>query len=134
MFFFNTIKSTRISFDASRVRALTHDNHLLAIPAPGPGRAIQVVSAAFRLDSGDVAYSFTNNLCLRSGRPSHPQFILDVAIVNSSFDEWVGFIPVERGTLSENRAITFGPIAGANVSFTADSDVYLDIAYRVVKY
>ena len=43
-------------------------------------------------------------------------------------------VPVERGTLGENRPITFGPIAGANISFTADSDVYLDIAYRVVKY
>ncbi len=134
MFFFNTIKSNRISFSPSRVRALTNDNHLTAIPAPGPGRAIQVVSASFRLDSGDVAYSFTNNLCLRAGRPASPQFVLDVAIVNSSFDEWVGFVPVERGTLGENQPLTFGPIAGANVSFKADGDVYLDIAYRVVKY
>ena len=133
MFFRNAIQTRRASFSARRVCNLTPMSHLVVIPSPGPGKAIQVVSVSFRLYAGKKAHAFTNDMVLTAGRHGRPQFSLEAAVINSSFDEWVQMVALERGSLKEDEAITFGPSAGASVSPSADSAISFDIAYRVVK-
>jgi hypothetical protein len=133
MFFWNPIQTRRISFSANRVLNLTPMGHLTVVPAPGPGKAIQVVSAAFKLNAGKHPFAFTNDMVLTAGHLSRPQFNLEAAIINSSFDEWVNMVPLERGSLQEDAALTFGPSAGANTSPIANGDIAFDITYRLVK-
>lgn len=133
MFFWNTIQTRRISFSANRVLSLTPMGHLTVIQSPGPGKAIQVISVAFKLNAGKHPFDFTNDMVLTMGHLSRPLYKLEAAVINSSFDEWVHMLPIGRGSLQEDTPLTFGPSAGANLSPLANGDIAFDIAYRVVK-
>ena len=131
--FFRSLYNRKVSLDATTVRSLVPSGHVVVIPAPRKGYAIQVVSASFQLHAGDVAYGFTNDMVLSAGHLQRPQFGFEAAVINSSFDEWVGMLPLERGDLRAGEALTFGPSAGANIAFEAYGGVVLDITYRLVK-
>lgn len=136
MFFNKSVCSTRVAFDAVRLRVLTPTTHLVVVPAPGRGKAIQVVSASLKLDVDKNPFAFTNDLGLITGNIniSKPQFVMEAPLVNSSFNEWAAFLPPLRaGSLKAGLPLTFGPLAGANTSFEADGKITLDVAYRVVK-
>lgn len=136
MFFRKPVKEVRVAIEADVLRTL-HPNKLVTIiPAPGRGKAIEVISANVQTATGNTALAFTDDLGLVAGGigTSRAQLIMAAPVINSQFDQWARMVPGDwHGSLIENGAINFGPLVGANLAPNADTDVIVDVMYRVVK-
>lgn len=136
MFFRRPVKEERVVIQADVIRSLHSTKHVTVIPSPGRGKAIEVISANVQTVTGNTPLAFTGSLGLLAGGigTSRAQRILVAPVINSQFDQWACMTPGEtHGSLMENEAIKFGPIVGANVAHNADTDVIVDVMYRVVE-
>jgi len=134
MFFRKPVKSVTVSIDGKVLRGLHSNKSAIVIPSPGIGKAIQIVSASVQTVTGNTPLAFTDTLGLFTGGipTSRAQFIVEAPVINSRFGQWVSMTPT-MGTLVHDKPIVFGPIVGANVTENADTNVVLDVMYRVVK-
>lgn len=136
MFFRKPIKEVRIAIESDVLRTLHPNKLVTVIPSPGRGKAIEVISANVQTVTGNTPLAFTDGFGLVSGGigTARAQLVMAAPVINSQFDQWACMLPGDfHGSLIENGAINFGPLIGANVALNADTDVIVDVMYRVVK-
>lgn len=99
------------------------------IGAPGAGKAIQIVSASIKMDFNTTAYSFPAPLQF-TVLAGLPQMTILNTVVNVSTDVFSAVIPIASGFIEENTAVKL--TTSAPTTTTGDSDVDLDILYRII--
>ncbi len=101
------------------------------IPAPGAGKAIQVISGSLKMVYGSSPYSFQATGVEIEVTPGNPQIFITNSNVNVVADTFVTLTPVSSGAIAEDSSVQLSAPA-AQLGTQGDSDVKIDLLYRII--
>ena len=126
-----SVLTLRTQIPAATIASMTPNSGPQLIAAPGAGKAIQVVAAAFSFQYAAPTYTFASagDFGLYTN-PTTPQFTANAAALQVNADSAVNMTQTPSSQLSENAALNM--YLSTVVTGAGGGNINLDITYKIV--